>query len=202
MAKKRRRAHSRRKTRRMSGDPSLAPSVVSGTRRRRRNKVYGSVRKHRRRVKGMSGIMGGQTGDMLMGVALGVGLAVATRIAGKKFAAGKEKIVAGANAVIGAALVMKGKKQLMKGMGMGMVAIGVYQSGLEFGVISGMEEFIQGIGEDKDTMLIEMNGVNTKELNSTNLMGTEMQQPTSIVGHEAAGDAEYLSGANMPSVVS
>lgn len=200
--KRRRKTSSRRKNRRVSGDPSLAPAVVSGT-RRRRSKSKAVARKRRKRSRGMGAITGSDSGDMLLGLGLGVGTAIVARIAGKKFLPGKEKIIAGANALIGAAAVIKGKKPMLKGFGMGMAAIGVYQSSQEFGLISGMEEFIHGIGaNEKDTMLIEMNGV---DLNSTNIIqGTDMPLPSIVSGDEMSGDEMsgdegYASG--MPSVV-
>lgn len=201
--KRRRKTSSRRKHRRVSGDPSLAPAVVSGT-RRRRSKHKAVVRKRRKRSRGMGAVTGSEGGDMLLGLALGVGTAVITRIAGKKFMPGKEKIIAGANTLIGIGAAVKGKKPMLKGFGMGMAAIGAYQGSQEFGLISGMEEFIHGIGAgEKDTMLIEMNGV---DLNSTNIIqGTDVPLPSIVSGDDISGDEmsgdgdSYASG--MPSVV-
>lgn len=202
MAKKRRRkTSSRRKTRRVSGDPSLAPSVVSGVRKRKKNKVYGKVRKHKRRVKGIGKVTGSDTGDMLLGLVLGAGAGIGAKILSDKFASGKGKIIAPIKILLGAAVAMKVKNPIARGAGMGFAAVGIMNAAKEFGMIQGMEEFIHGVGAgEKDTMLIEMNGV---EYNSTKFIsGTNDPQPSIVSGDEMSGDDGAVSGNTMPSVVS
>ena len=208
MARKviRRKSGVKRKRRRISGNPSLAPSVISGTRRKkRRNTVYKSVRSHARRVKGMGKLTGSDAGDMLLGTLLGVGAGIALDVVVKKVSAlaGKEKIVSVAKTIIGAAGALKMKKPLLKGMGLGLAAQGAYTGAQSFGVIQGMEEFMRGVGNNADdSMLIEMNGMDDVNINSTNIIGgTNMPMP-SVIGNDDddMSDDEGVSG-EMPSVI-
>ncbi len=193
MAKRRRKAHSRRKHRRVSGDPSLAPSVVSGTRRRRRSKVKAKSHRRKRR-SGMGAITGSDAGDMLLGLGLGLGAGIIADIAGSKFLPGKEKIIDGAKLLLGAAGAIKMKKPLQRGLSMGLAGQGAMKLAHDIGLVSGMEQFIHGIGDGKDTMLIEMNGV---DLNSTRIMNGSNQEQPPVVN----GDGDGQTSGTMPSVV-
>lgn len=198
MAKRRRKTAARKRRRRVNGNPSLAPTVISGVKRRKRHTVYGNVRKHKRRVKGVGSITGNKMMDTLLGVGIGVGIGVGVDMAVKKvaFLQGKEKLISGLKVAAGAGLGLKGKSPLMKAVGGGLAVQGAYSGAKSFGLISGMEDFITGVGAgEKDTMLIEMNGV---DLNSTRFIaGSNMEQPDVITGQE---NGDYMSGS-MPSVV-
>lgn len=201
MAKRKRKSATRRKRRRISGNPALAPTVISGTRRRsRKHTVYGNVKKHRRRVKGVGSITGNKMMDTLLGVGIGVGVGMGLDYVSKKvpMLSGKEKILSGVKVIAGAGLGLKGKSPLMKGVGGGLAVQGAYSGAKSFGLISGMEEFIQGIGAgNNDEMLIEMNGV---DLNSTRFIaGSNQEQPDVITGDGDSDSDSSFSG--MPSIV-
>ena len=212
MATKRKTKSRRRTRRRVSGDPSLAPSVISGTRRRKKHTKVGVVRKHRRRVKGMGKITGSDSGDMLLGAIAGVGVGIGLNILAKKFSdkiPGGSKTVAIVKIAGGAVMAIKSKKKMLQGVGMGLAASGAMDAAKEFGIVSGMEEFIHGVGAgQKDEMLIEMNGV---DINSTRLIsGSDMNQPSVVSGDgdmngdDMNGTDDGMNGAGssiMPSVV-
>lgn len=190
MTKKRKVSRRRRTRRRVSGNPSFAPAVVSGARRSKH------VKRRRKRSK-VGEITGSEGGDMLLGAVLGVGAAAAI----DKFSPLSAKMNDGLKVVVGGTLVVVGGKKspLAKGAGIGLAAAGV-SSGLHtFGILKGVDDFMHGIGAgSKDELVIEMNGV---DINSTKLIaGTNMELPSVVSGEESVSGNGDMSG-QMPSVV-
>lgn len=205
MAKKRK-LRSRRTRRRVSGDPSLAPTVISGVGRKRKTKG-----RKRRRV---SGIGKSDTGSLLIGAVAG---ALVGKLSNTLLSKVSDKIPGGQKTVEiikvagGAFMAIKSKNKMVQGAGIGLAAQGALGAAKEFGIISGMEEFIRGVGAGaKDEMLIEMNGV---DINSTRFIsGSSMEQPSVIQGDDDGinGDDEGMSGSDeiqyggatpMPSII-
>ena len=180
----------------MSGDPSLAPSVISGMGRRRK-------RSHRRRSKKMSGMTGSYTGDIILGLAAGV----VGNLLIDKFtpSAVSDKIKSGGKAGIGGLLIFKGKNNpLLLGFGFSLASSGVTELAHDFGVLSAIEDAVHGLGIGKrnDSMLIEMNGT---DVNSTSFMqGDPALAPSVIQGDEMGDDmgddmsGEFMGGTEMP----
>jgi len=166
--------------RRVSGNQSFAPSVIGRIGRRKKAK--------RSRKRSKVGALGDAT-NTLLGIAGGVALGILIDKAGDKFAPNLNPKIKSLVKVAGgvALVVMKGNKSMIKGVGMGLAANGVTTAARDFGIISGIDEFMNGIGAGSDTMTIEMNG--TPE-NAGRLMGDNVS-------------GEYMSGSAMvmPSVI-
>lgn len=212
MAKKGK-TRSRRTRRRVSGDTSLSPTVISGTRRKgKKHTKYGFVRSHARRVSGTA--KKNEIVNTLIGTVAGALVGKLSDSLTKKFSdkiPGGQKTIEIVKVVGGGLLAIKSKNKMIKGAGIGLAAQGALGAAKEFGIISGMEEFITGVGaKNNDEMLIEMNGV---DINSTRFIsGSSMEQPAVIQGEDDAmnGDDDAMSGSDeiqyggntpMPSVV-
>ena len=206
MARKRTK-RSRRTRRRVSGDPSLAPTVISGVRGKRKTKS----RRSKRRV---SGIAKNDTTGLLIGAVAG---ALVGKLSNSLLSKVSDKIPGGQKTVEiikvagGAFMAIKSKNKMVQGAGIGLAAQGALGAAKEFGIISGMEEFIRGVGAGaNDEMLIEMNGV---DINSTRFIsGSSMEQPSVIQGEDdgISGDDDGINGSDeiefggatpMPSII-
>jgi hypothetical protein len=198
MAKKKKRSHKRR--RRVGS--SNQPSVVSGT-RRRKHKTYGTVRKHRRRVKGMGKITGSESGDLILGaiagVAAGIMIDKITPASVSEKIRDAIKIAGGAGA---AYMGSKKKSSIMTGLGLGLAANGISTGVKTFGILQGIEDFMHGIGAGGDSMLIEMNGIDND--NGTNINGPNQDTPV-ISGPQDSymnGDGnDGMGDSDMPNVI-
>ena len=190
MAKKakRRKTSSRRKKRRVSGNQSFAPTVISGTRGK-----HGKSKKRRR--KKVSGLTGSDTGDLLLGGIIGVGIGVLV----DRFNPMDARIGDGVKILGGAALALNSKDKMYQGVGLGLAANGVSTGVHNFGLVHGLDDMLHGLGistpNGKDTMLIEMNGV---DVNSTKFNGTSEDQPKIVSGDQQSP----MNGNGMPSIVS
>jgi len=207
MAKKKGRKSSRRtKRRRVSGDTSLAPAVVSGTRRRSKKRAAKKSRKRKRAKVGA--VTGSNLGDVAVGAVLGAAVSYGVQKGVEKFAPGKENAAAIAKTAVGALTLVIGvaakkKRPMVAGIGAGMMLQSGYKIAKSKGWINGMEEFISGVGAgNKDEMIIEMNGVTR---NSTKFIsGSSMVQPDIISGTEdSSSNAVYgTNQGTMPSIIS
>lgn len=197
MAKRKKSKHrkNRSRSRRVGGDPRLAPPVISGMRR---------GKKGRKRKRSKVGAMDEAT-STLLGAALGVGAGIAidkfiTPMVANFAPAYADKITDGIKLAGGAILATSKKSnKMMKGAGIGLLASGITTGAHNFGLVSGMDQFISGQRylPKNDTMTIRMNGV---EYNSTQLMnGSNQEQPPVISGE---GDQYQISNSPMPSVIS
>lgn len=186
----------KRRGRRMSGNQSFAPSVISGTKRKRR--TYRPVRKHKRRSK--IGAVD-QTMQMGGGVVLGVltGL-IANAIAPEKM---KGKILSAGKTLAGAGIAYAGRKTpLAFGFGLGLGIQGATDASKDFGVVKGINEFMSGIGAGaSDTMTIEMNGLEGTPENAGKLISGagEPQQMPSVISGDFMGNTNK---SYIPSIVS
>lgn len=195
MAKKKRRSASRKRRRRLSGDPSLAPSVISGTRRK-------TKRKTRRKRGKMGFVTGNELGDVLLGFAGGFATAVGVnKLVPAEYAKMKKYIGVGAG-TLATIIGSTKKKPILLGFGLGLGAPGAMGIAQDAGLISGMDEFMSGIGMSKDDeMLIEMNGV---EINDTNFMsGNQNMLNPSVIGNDNdKSEVNATDRGGMPSIVS
>ena len=187
----RRRKSSRRKSRRIAGNQSFAPSVISGTGKRKR-RTYHPVKKHKRRSRiGAVDNTVKTIGGVLLGVGIGM---VADKFAPESV---KGKMLSAAKTLIGAGVAYTGRKNaLALGIGLGLAANGATDAAKDFGIIKGIDEFMKGIGAGSDdTMKIEMNGVPE---NAGKIMGGKTNQMPSVISGQFMGNANQ----EIPSIVS
>ena len=81
----------------------------------------------------------------------------------------------------------------MTGMGAGLAGNALTTAAKNFGVVQGIENFMQGIGAGSDTMLIEMNGIDNPDT---------MQGPDQNVPVISGSQDNYMGGSDQPQVVS
>lgn len=159
------------------------PSVIAGKKKYKKKKI--------------ATVSGTPSGDIVLGFIGGLGLSIAAN----KIIDGKDKLKAGAEVVVGGALAYFGhkkKKPLMLGAGLGIAAVGTVGALKEAGIITGMDELMNGIGFDgeigEDTLLIEMKGIGDSLENSL----VSGNNPAVIEGGEAPSMNERKS---QPSVI-
>ena len=154
----------------------LNPAVVSGTKRR----------KHRR--KKVSGLTGNDFMDALLGTVVGIAVGV---VYDKMAPITDAKTKHGLEAALGLGVAFFGsqkKNMFMLGAGFGLAADGIKSTAEDFGVITGMQNMMAGMGltaAEPDAMLIEMNGMEQQKM----------------MGDARGGATNVMSGA-MPSVIS
>ena len=192
MARKTHRRKRAKHRRKVSGNQSFAPAVVSGTRKHKR-------KRSRKRSHKMGAVTGSETGDMILGLIAGVATGVIIdKVTDKQFPDVDKRIISGVETLGGGALVVAGKGAFAKSFGAGLAGTGLRNAAHDFGIIQGMEQFIQGIGQEKDdVLLIEMNGV---DLNSTKMVAGNQEMAPPVV----SGSAQRVYGSenNLPPVVS
>lgn len=176
MKRKTSRKASRRKSRRISGDQRLAPAVVSGMRRKK------GKRKKSRKIGAMSS---GSPVNTLLQVGAGAAVGIIADMIADKFAPSlNPKIKSVAKLGVGVALVVVGKKPVLRNIGIGLAINGGTSTAKDFGVIQATEEFIRGIGEDSDTLRIEMNGTpeNAGRIQGEEMSGTNYNSLPPVIG--------------------
>lgn len=192
---KRRNPSKKRRSARVAGDQSFAPSVISGMRRKKGRKRAKMGAVSNKLTQTLLGVLGGAAAGLII----------------EKYVPLDSKIKGGLMVLGGAGAAYYGMKKgsnAMAGAGAGLLGAGAVATAKNFGLISGMDDFMRGIGLAKeDTMLIEMSGDPSFISGEPVLISGDQSFAPDVVSGNNENDLEIEADINgtkgeMPSIIS